>query len=146
MAPITSTRDRADRREGRRLWRPVALVALAGLALGLVVGCGDDDDQAGDDSDDDLAEVAESAGARAIAEAYRLVLFADDHPDADRRQVAILQESVDDLPGDPDITGITDDDGDGLDDDGKVEVRVNDEVACVSVATDGGVDVTGGAC
>lgn len=132
------------------------LAALAALLLlvGGAAACSDDDDSTtqtggtgqGDDPDDDVGEVAESAAARAVAEIVRLALFEDDGPDTDRRKVAVLQESVDDLPGSPDVSGITDDDGDGLDDDGAVEVRVNDEVACLTVAEDGEVDVTGGAC
>jgi hypothetical protein len=143
--------------------RPRILAALAALLL--LVGaaaCSDDDDStqtgsgdtggttqddsSGDDPDDDIGEVAESAAARAVAEVIRLALFEDDGPDSDRRKVEVLQESVDDLPGSPDVSGIADDDGDGLDDDGEVEVRVNDEVACLTVAEDGEVDVTGGAC
>jgi hypothetical protein len=132
------------------------LAALAALLLlvGGAAACSDDDDSTtstggtgqGDDPDDDVGEVAESAAARAVAEIVRLALFEDDGPDTDRRKVAVLQESVDDLPGSPDVSGITDDDGDGLDDDGNVEVRVNDEVACLTVTEAGEVDVTGGAC
>jgi hypothetical protein len=127
-----------------RLRRAGATLVAAGLAAGLFVGCGDDDT---DDPDQSLGEVAESAGARGVAEALRLALIEDDlGPDQTERDVDVLQESVDDLPGDPDVTGIVDDDGDGRDDDGKVEVHVNSEVACMSVAIDGDVDVTGGAC
>lgn len=134
--------------------RVLATLAALLLLVGGAAACSDDDDSTtqtggsgqGDDPDDDVGEVAESAAARAVAEIVRLALFEDDGPDTDRRKVAVLQESVDDLPGSPDVSGITDDDGDGLDDDGAVEVRVNDEVACLTVAEDGEVDVTGGAC
>lgn len=135
-----------------RNWRTRAATAslVAGLALVGLGGCGDDgdDDAATDDNlDDDVEEVTESAGARAVAEALRGTILAEDlEQDEDRRQVAVLTESVDDLPGEPEITGIEDRDGDGLDDDGNVGVRVDDEVACLSVAPDGDVDVTGGAC
>ena len=144
--------------QNRRLRILAALVALLVVA-GSAAACSDDDDDAttqtgatsqddgqGDDPDEGAGEIAESAAARAVAEIIRLALFEDDGPDTDRRKVAVLQESVDDLPGSPDVSGITDDDGDGLDDDGAVEVRVNDEVACLTVAEDGEVDVTGGAC
>jgi len=128
----------------RRLRRAGMALALTGLAAGLTVGCGDD---GGDDPDQSLGEVAESAGARGVAEALRLVLVEDDlGPDQHERDVDVLQESVNDLPGDPEVSGIEDTDGDGRDDDGKVEVHVNSEVACMSIAMDGDVDVTGGAC
>jgi hypothetical protein len=81
-----------------------------------------------------------------VAEALRVVIIADDGPDTDRRKVKVLNESVDDLPGRPEVTGIEDKDGDGLDDDGKVEVHVKSEVACLTVSMAGRVDVTGGAC
>jgi hypothetical protein len=131
--------------EGRsRRARAAAALVLLFFVAGLTA-CGDDD-SAGDDADNGPAEVAESAAARVVAEALRVVLVEDDGPATDRRKVDVLQESVDDLPGTPDVSGIVDDDGDGLDDDGNVDVHVNGETACLSVADDGDVDVTGGAC
>jgi hypothetical protein len=127
----------------RRLRRAGMALAVTGLAAGLTVGCGSD----GDDPDQSLGEKAESAGARSVAEALRLVLVEDDlGPDQHERDVDVLQESVDDLPGDPEVSGIEDADGDGRDDDGKVDVHVNSEVACMTIAMDGDVDVTGGQC
>jgi hypothetical protein len=129
-----------------RRWRILAALAAVLLVAG-GAACGDDDGGGrGDDPDDDLGEQAESAAARVVAEALRVVLVADDGPDTDRRTVAVLEESVADLPGEPDVSGISDEDGDGLDDDGAVEVSVNDEVACLTVTEEGDVDVTGGAC
>jgi hypothetical protein len=147
-----------------RPWRLLAALLTLVLLVGGAAACSDDDDDTtqtggsggsgesgqdddqGDDPDDDVGEVAESAAARGVAEIIRLALFEDDGPDTDRRKVEVLQESVDDIPGSPDVSGIADEDGDGLDDDGNVEVRFNDEVACLTVAEDGEVDVTGGAC
>jgi hypothetical protein len=131
----------------KSVWRVIVLVALVAA---LVAGCGDDSSggkaSGGDDPDDNAKEVAESAGARVVAEALRVVIWADKGPDTDRRKVDVLNESVADLPGRPEVTGISDDDGDGLDDDGKVEVHVKSEVACLSISEAGRVDVTGGAC
>lgn len=132
-----------ERRKRRfRIWPVLVVAALIG---GIALACNSDDD--GDPAVDDVAEASESAGARGVAEALRLVLIEDDL-DADQhvRDVDVLQESIDDLPGEPDVQGIADEDGDGRDDDGKVEVLVNDEAACMSIAMDGDVDVTGGEC
>jgi hypothetical protein len=115
----------------------VALVAAVAFA-----GCGKGEDE----ETNDVEEVAESAGARGLAEALRITLVTDDSHD-DRRSVEALDEAVSDLPGSPEITGIEDDDGDGRDDDGEIVVHVDDEVACLTVAANGDeVDVTGGEC
>jgi hypothetical protein len=127
-----------------RLGRRLASLGVAVALLG-AMACGGDD-STGDDPDDDLGEQAASAEARAVAEALRVVVLADGTDGPDRRRVDSLQENADDIPGEPDISGIADEDGDGLDDDGKVEITVDDEVACMTIADDGGVDVTGGAC
>ena len=114
------------------------------VALAIVLplgGCGDDD------SDEGAEDVAESAGARVVAEAIRASLLVRDLDDGQRADdVDVLREAVSDLVGEPDVSGIDDSDGDGRDDDGKVEVRVDDEAACLSVADNGEVDVTGGRC
>jgi hypothetical protein len=123
------------------------------LAAGLVFGgaaCGGNDDDV-DDAIDSAREQAEDAagsvGARATAEALRAALQAEDlDPDETVRSVAVLQEAVDDLPGDPNIAGIEDADGDGKDDDGKVEASVGDQRACVTVEDNGDVSVSGEAC
>lgn len=127
-----------------------ALIALLVLAAGLATGCGDDDGSgtgSTDDRDQSPGEVLESAGARGVAEAVRVALVEDDlQPDQHERDVDVIEESIEDLPVDPDVEGLVDDDGDGRDDDGKVEVHVNSEAACMSIAMDGDVEVTGGAC
>jgi hypothetical protein len=126
-----------------RIWPLLVVAALVG---GMMLACSDSNND-GDADIDEVGEATESAGARSVAEALRLVLVEDDL-DADQhvRDIDVLQESVADLPGYPDVQGIADEDGDGKDDDGKVEVLVNDEVACMSIAMDGDVDVTGGEC
>jgi hypothetical protein len=124
------------------------------LALGVVLAaasCSSDDDSsdgAGNDQSkvDRAEQLVESAGARGLGEALRLFLLADDAFDEHPREVRVLRENVDDLPGTPIVSGIEDTDGDGLDDDGNLETHLNDEVACVSVSTGGRVDVHGGAC
>ena len=128
-------------------WR--RLVVALPLCIGLVAAaCGSDDDSGkGDSSAGDRAkEIAQSAGARAMGEALRVILLADNAFDEHPRDVKVLQENVNDLPGNPKVTGIEDKDGDGRDDDGNLETHVYDEVACVSVSTHGRVDVHGGDC
>lgn len=113
-----------------------------------MTGCGDDDDPGdADDAEeliDEIDQLAEDAGARGLAEGVRLLLLTED--EEDRRTVSAIGDAVDRLPGEPNVTGIEDGSGDGRDDDGKIEVHVDDEAACVSVSGDGSVDVTGERC
>jgi hypothetical protein len=128
----------------------IAVVAVALLAGG---ACDDDaQDKAKEKAEGlkkEAGEKAGEAGARATAEAYRVSLKAQETDDAAGgvRQVTVLQAAAEDLPGDPDITGIEDGDGDGLDDDGYVQVNAGDESACVTLPESGDdIDVSGGAC
>jgi hypothetical protein len=115
---------------------PLAAVALLGGA------CGDDDD-----ARDTVERLAQEGGARAVAEALRGSLEAQDlTAEQNVADVEVLRDAAGDLPGDPEIVGIEDGDGDGRDDDGRVEVRVEDEAACVTVQQNGEVDVSGGSC
>lgn len=121
-----------------RLRRLATMVVVA--AAGFLGACGDDDGV--------IDEAAESAGARAVAEAVRVSLLAQELPEGESyRTVTVLSEAVRDLPGEPEVRGIEDDDGDGLDDDGQLEVVVGDEVVCLSVGAQGDdIDVEDGAC
>jgi hypothetical protein len=127
----------------------IGLVALA--AVGLVAG-GACDDETRDDAKEaaeDVKEKAGEAGARVIAEGYRASVKAQDTDDARGgvRNIEALRTAAQDLPGDPEVTGIADDDGDGRDDDGYVQVNVGDESACVTLPESGDdIEVSGGAC
>jgi hypothetical protein len=123
----------------------MGLLALA--VVGLLVGGACDDDT--EDNVERAKEKAGEAGARATAEAFRVSLKAQDTDDASGgvRNVEALRSAAEDLPGDPDITGIADADGDGRDDDGYVQADVGDESACVTLPETGDdIDVSGGAC
>lgn len=112
------------------------VVVFAALSL-LALGC------------DEAEETAKETGARASAEAFRVSVKAQDtEGDAGGvRNVQVLREAADDLPGKADVVGIDDGDGDGVDDDGFVEVKVDKEFACVTLPESGeDVDVTGGRC
>jgi hypothetical protein len=98
---------------------------------------------------DEAEETAERVGARVSAEEFRVFLKAQDTDDntGGVREIEALREAADDLPGDPDVTGIEDADGDGVDDDGLVELKVDDEYACVTLPESGDeIDVSGGRC
>ncbi len=152
------------------------------VALALVVApaaCSDDDtddarqevEDAAESAEENAGDLADEAGqaadegqARVTAEALRTAVSSNDTAaEEGLRSVAALQEAADSLPGDPEVTGITDGDGDGLDDDGKVQVDQDDSSACLTLpeAADdstqegdddgtvdamGDIEVEGGAC
>jgi hypothetical protein len=112
------------------------VVVFAALSL-LVVAC------------DEAEQTAKQTGARTSAEAFRVSVKAQDTEGKPGgvRNVQVLREAADDLPGGPEVLGVDDADGDGIDDDGFVEVKVDDEFACVTLPESGDdVDVTGGRC
>ncbi len=87
------------------------------------------------------------AGARAAAEAARGVLKSKHLSEGQTvRSVSVLRDAVDKVPGSPQVTGITDSNGDGKDDDGKVQFTVGDQHACLTAKDNGNVDVTDGMC
>ena len=126
----------------------IALV-LTGAALS---GCSSETaDKAGDAAEsakDDAAQVADDASARVQAEALRASLKGNDTANEEGiRSVKAVQEAADDLAGDPDVSGIEDGNGDGLDDDGKIQVTVDESSACLSLPESGeNTEVTDGAC
>lgn len=134
----------------RRLLTLCAAGAL--LAAPLVAGCSSDTvdktKDAAESAGDDVASGADSAQARTTAEALRASLKGNKTADEEGvRSVAAIEEAVEDLPGDPDVNGIDDGDGDGLDDDGKVQVTVDEEQACLTLPGTGeDTTVEGGAC
>lgn len=116
------------------------------------------EDNAGDAADDfeegagqvadEVDTKADEAAARGAAEELRTRMKANDTANAEGvRSVAALNESAEDLTGDPEVTGIEDSDDDGLDDDGKVQVDVGDSSACLTLPEEGeDTTVEGGAC
>jgi hypothetical protein len=120
------------------------LLVLAASALFVGAAC----DEA-EEAVEEVEEKAGEAGARANAEGFRASLQADQVEDepGGARGMGALQDAADDLPGDPDVIGIVDANGDGIDDDGYVQFVVGDESACVTLPSSGDeIDVTGGAC
>jgi hypothetical protein len=129
---------------------------LAALLLLGAAACSEDDkDDARETATslgEELDDRAGQAGARAQAETLRGLIKEDDRTPSDgARSMAVLEESASELPGEPEVVGVADGDGDGLDDDGRVEIVVNDESACLTIAdsepgTDPEIEVAGGAC
>jgi hypothetical protein len=133
-----------------RLRHLLCFLSVAGLLL--VVGCSDETrDQtreAAESAAEDADEFVDSSSAQAIAAALQASIEADErYEDEGPRSVAVLQENIDDLPGEPEVVGVDDTDGDGLEDDGQVEVRVDDDAACLSLGEIGeGIDISDDAC
>lgn len=136
------------------------------FALALLLGasaCSDDTndkvsdaaDSVGSDVSDAAGDIREDAedgagavGARTQAEALRASLKGNDTANAEGvRSVAAINEAAADLPGDVEVTGVDDADGDGLDDDGRVQVDQGDQSACVILPAEGeDTTVENGAC
>lgn len=135
----------------RRL--PILMIAALLVApVGLAAGCSsDDDDAARDDIEevgDTVAEAADETSARVQAEALRASLKGNDTADEEGiRSVAAIEQAAEDLPGDVEVSMVDDGDGDGLDDDGKVQVDQDGSSACLTLPEEGeDTTVEGGPC
>lgn len=130
----------------------LAAAAMSALLLAPLTGCSEETkDKATDTVEaakDDAAAGLDDAQARTTAEALRAGLKANDTADKEgMRSIAAINEVIEDLPGDPDITGADDGDGDGLDDDGRVQANADESQACVALPAEGeDAEVTDGAC
>ena len=120
---------------------------LVFLLVGSTVIVGACSDSNGKNAREQVEDAVGGATARAAGESMRVALEAQDMKNGETlRSVTVLQENANDVPGDPTVTGITDTDGDGKDDDGKVELKVGDKSACVTVTDQNDVSVDDGAC
>jgi hypothetical protein len=123
------------------------------LFVPLAGACGDDDrsveDRAQDaaaDAADDVDEKVDEGLARAQAELLRERI--KDAADGDASlwpTITIIESAVGDLPSDPEVSGVVDNDGDGRDDDGKIGLTIDESHACVAISADD-IDVSGDAC
>jgi hypothetical protein len=133
----------------RRLTTLLALLLFPAL---LFAACSDDTQDKAEDALESAASDADQAidtgSAQGIGAALQASIEADDrYEDEGPRSMAVVQENADDLPGEPEIVGLSDSDSDGLDDDGLVEVRVDDSAACLSLGEIGeGIDISDEAC
>lgn len=112
--------------------RPIAaLIALTLVLAPVAVACGDDDT----DVSEEVGELTDDAQARAAAEGLRAALADNDTAvEEGLRSITAINQAIDSVPGDPEFTGVEDTTGDGLDDDGDVQVTVGEGRACVSIA------------
>jgi hypothetical protein len=123
--------------------------ALLGGALAvtlLFAACGDDAKDTADSIKDQVGSAANTALARTQAETLRASIKAKGDGNADKYlSIAMLTEAAKSLPGNTTVNGITDANGDGKDDDGKMEVVVNDATVCVKISGTN-TEVDDGAC
>jgi hypothetical protein len=121
-------------------------VAAVGSALWLS-GCGDDS-TASDKARDAASELdsAVDAGiARGQAEIFRQRAKDLVRQGESLDSMSVLQEAARDLPRNPTVTGLGDTNGDGRDDDGKVEIAIDDSYSCV-VVSGSDINVSGSRC
>jgi len=136
----------------RRLLAALATLLAVGLAFSPLASCSSETrDNAKDtvkSAKDDVAKGTDKAGARTAAEALRASLKGNDTADKEGvRSVKAINQAAKDLPGDATFTGVDDGTGDGLDDDGKVQVTVGSASACLTLPAKGdNMAVAGGAC
>ncbi|HEX2576753.1 MAG TPA: hypothetical protein VHK88_10425 [Aquihabitans sp.] len=135
--------------------RTITLLATpfaALLAIAPLSACSDDTEEDVRDTaesvQEDVEEGVDQAAARSTAEALRASLKGNDTADQEgMRSVAAIEEAAEDLPGDPTVNGIEDTDGDGLDDDGRVEIESGGDQACLTIPEEGeDAEVENGAC
>ncbi len=135
----------------RRLLAPAVLLLVLAAPL-LAAGCSSDTTSKAKDTvssaKDDAKVDADKAAARTAAEALRASLKANKTADKEGiRSTKAINEAAADLPGDAKFSGVADSNSDGQDDDGKVQVDVGDQHACLTLpATGKNIDVTSGAC
>jgi len=124
------------------------LIAAPLLAAGCSSETTDKAKDAAKSAGNDASNAADIAEARSAAESLRTSLKGNDTANAKGvRSVEAINKAAKDLPGDPTVTGVEDTDGDGLDDDGKVGVTVNDAKACLTLPETGeDTKVTSDAC
>lgn len=101
-----------------------ALAAVAVAAM-ITAACGDDSDAGG---------VADQALARGQAEILRGIIKTRAGDNSSEYTVATLNAAIKDLPGNTTVNGLTDTNNDGKDDDGALEVVVENQRACLKIS------------
>ncbi len=135
----------------RRLLSALAIVFATTLAFGTVACSSKTQNSAKDtlnSAKKDAAKKTDEVAARAAAEGLRVSLKGNDTAGKEGiRSVKAINQAAKDLPGNAKFSGVKDSDGDGMDDDGKVEVTVGSGQACLTLPKTGeNTTVKGGAC
>ncbi|HUP72023.1 MAG TPA: hypothetical protein VM282_03150 [Acidimicrobiales bacterium] len=125
-----------------RKWLAVAI----GSALWLSA-CGDDGSTADTarEAAGEIDDAVDAGIARGQAEIFRQRAKDLVRQGESLDSMSVLQEAARDLPRSPTVTGLSDTNGDGRDDDGKVQIEVDDSFACV-VVTGTDIDVSSTRC
>lgn len=127
------------------------VLGLSLLVGGALTGCSQETtDQvrsAATDVGNDAQGAAANAGARASAETFRGLVKNKAAANQSLRTITVLESAKTDIPGNAAVTGITDTTGDGLDDDGYVQVTLEGRSACITLPASGdNTEVKDGAC
>lgn len=141
--------------------RLLALVALLGLVPAILLGCSEetkkkvnsaaesakqDAQNAIDKAKRDATSAVDSAGARGAAEYVRGRVKIGGTKN-DPRTMSALETYVGELPSQVKVSGLKDSNGDGMDDDGKVQFTVGNKSSCLTLPESGSnTQVTDGAC
>ena len=126
---------------------PKKCLAIAiGSALWLSA-CGDDDSATNKarEAAGEVDDAVDAGIARGQAEIFRQRAKNLVRQGESLDSMSVLQEAARDLPRTPTVTGLGDTNGDGRDDDGKVEIAIDDSFACV-VVTGADINVSGARC
>jgi hypothetical protein len=137
----------AERTASRTPRLAVAAVALVSMVT-LGIGCSKSTTDAAKKTAENAANDIKQGTAVGIADVLRTAIK---HEASDKHQpprsLTVIDAAIHDIPGTPDVLGVVDANHDGLDDDGKVEVKVGDQYACLTIPQQGDAyDTKGGRC
>src|SRR5690349_4369107 len=98
------------------------------------VGCSKSTTDSSKKTAENAANDIKRGAAVVVADALRAAIK---HEASDKHQpprsIAVIEAAIHDIPGTPDVSGVVDANHDGLDDDGKLEVKVGNQYACLTI-------------
>ena len=127
----------------------LAIAALAVVSTATFgAGCSKSTTDAAKKTAENAANDIKRGTAVGIADVLRTAIkheASDKHKSP--RSLTVIDAAIHDIPGTPDVIGVADANHDGLDDDGKVEVKVGNQYACLTIPQQGDAyDTKGGRC